>query len=140
MIQRIQTVYLVAAAVLLVVSAWFLNRAEATAEPLLMAAMLMATVLAVTSLIAVLLFKDRRTQAMVTHWSRIGAMLELAAIALFFATVGADASSGEGGSAAGGQAILIATLSAAIALALLFLALSAIRKDIELIESMDRIR
>lgn len=139
MIQRIQTAYLGVAAVLLIVAAASLNRTDASEEPLLMAAMLMTAVLSVVALVAVFLYNDRRKQAMVTHWSRIGAMLVLMGIALYFGTGPTEAASQDSVSIEV-QPILIASLAVAVAMALLFLALAAIRKDIELVESMDRIR
>ncbi len=138
MIQRVQTLYLGVAAVMFIVVAAAMNRTGAGAEPVAMAvaAMLIAGLLAVVSLGSVFLFTNRTRQRQVVRWTRHGCLILLLSLGLLIFTddrTGAVLSAGDGH-------LVVATLASLVALGLLQLAYSAVKKDILLVKSMDRIR
>lgn len=136
MIQRIQTLYLGVAAVMLIVAASALSRVGAGSEPVGLAGIMMAGALAVVSLASVFLYRHRGRQRRVVRWIELGGFLLLLSIVLYVWTANrlADIISGEA------DALLIAALASVVGLWLLYLADRAIKKDILLVKSMDRIR
>ncbi|MFV1980471.1 MAG: DUF4293 family protein, partial [Rhodothermia bacterium] len=108
------------------------------AEPVAMAVatMLIAGLLAVVALGSVFLFANRARQRQVVRWTRHGCLILLLSLGLLIITddrTGAVLSAGDGD-------LVVATLASLVALGLLQLAYSAVKKDILLVKSMDRIR
>lgn len=136
MIQRIQTLYLGVAAVMLIVAASSLSSADAGSHPVGMAGIMLAGILAVISLASVFLFGNRARQRRVVRWTELGGFLLLLAIVLHIWTDNrlSDMLSGKA------DGLAIATLASLVGLWLLFLADRAIKKDILLVKSMDRVR
>jgi len=138
MIQRVQTLYLAVAAVLLVVVTAAMNRANVGTEPMVVevGAMLIAGFLAVVSLGSVFLFANRTRQAQVVRWTRLGCLVLLLSLGLLIFAGDRTAAmlSGEDGD------LIVATIGSLLTLGLLHLASSAVKRDIQLIKSMDRIR
>ena len=138
MIQRVQTLYLAVAAVLLVVVTAAMNRANAGTEPMVVevGAMLIAGFLAVVSLGSVFLFANRTRQAQVVRWTRLGCLVLLLSLGLLIFAGDRTAAmlSGEDGD------LIVATIGSLLTLGFLHLASSAVKRDIQLIKSMDRIR
>jgi hypothetical protein len=136
MIQRIQTVYFGVAAVMFIVVAATMNRTSAETEPMAMAIMLIAGLLAIASLWSIFLFGDRGRQRQIVRWIRLGCLPLMIAIGLF-AFSGSqmmDALTDHGGE------LLVSSLGALVGLGLLQLGAIAIKRDIALVKSMDRIR
>ena len=136
MIQRIQTIYLTVAAVLLGFCALSVNSVGG-AEPIATAAILIAGLLAVISVIAIFMYGQRGRQKKVVRWLGIGSILLVIALGLWILGDGRyDALAAndllDGAFAGVGSAVVGGLL--------LFLARRSIEKDIELVKSMDRIR
>jgi hypothetical protein len=136
MIQRIQTLYLGVATVMLIVAAASLGRAGAGTEPVLMTGVIIAAVLAAVSLGTVFLYGNRGRQRKMVRAVEAGCVVLLVAIALevFLEDGLAEILSRSGGG------LVVASIAALVALGLLHFAGRAIKKDIDLVKSMDRIR
>ena len=136
MIQRIQTVYLALAAVLLAVTAFSASMVS-DSEPIAIAATIIAAAVGLSALVTIFLFKRRVRQFQVVGWVVIGSYVVLIALALWIFTGGRL----ETLTAADNMNdVVIAGASALLASILLFLSKRAIKKDIDLVKSMDRIR
>jgi hypothetical protein len=138
MIQRIQSVYLLVGSVLLLVMMFFDSLAESTAAALLSwyipTVLVTAGLAAAAALVAILLYKDRPKQSKVVLGAQL--LVLVCMIALY-----------GGIYLAGDSLLVIESVEHALLLLLpilayiqFFLARSSIRKDIELIKSMDRLR
>ncbi len=136
MIQRVQTLYLGVASVMFVVAASAMSRANPGAEPVATAGTMIASLLAAVSLISVFLFANRPRQRQIVRWVGLAGIVLLLFLGLlvFSADRIGVVLAGEDGN------LIVALLGSGVALVLLFLAEAAIKKDIRLVKSMDRIR
>ena len=134
MIQRIQTIYLGVAAVMLVVAAAATNRA--TGDAMGMTITGIGVLLAVISLGAIFLYSNRARQRQIVRWTELSCLALMHGVFLVaFLTDRLQAMlSGEADS------LVVASVACLVALGLLHMAASAIQKDILLVRSMDRIR
>ena len=138
MIQRIQSVYLLVGSVLLLVMMFFDSLAESTAAALLSwyipAVLVTAGLAAAAALVAIFLYKDRPKQSKVVLGAQL--LVLVCMIALY-----------GGIYLAGDSILLVESVEHALLLLLpilayiqFHLARRSIRKDMELIKSMDRLR
>jgi len=121
-----------------IVVAAAMSRANTGGEPMAMAvaAMLIAGFLAVVSLGSVFLFTNRTRQGRILRWTRTGCLALLLCLGLLIFTgggIGATLSEEDG-------ELIVAMVGSLVALGLLHMASLAVKKDIQLIKSMDRIR
>ena len=136
MIQRIQTIYLGVTAVMLFVVAAAMDLAGASTDIVLMIGVVAGGAMALVSLGSVFLFSNRPKQRLVVRGIQFGCLVPLLAVGYtLFARGKLDVTS-----SAKDGALLVAAIACFVALWLLRRAALAIKKDILLIKSMDRIR
>lgn len=136
MIQRVQTLYLGVASIVFIVAAAAMNRGNPGGDPLATAVMIIAGLLSVTSLGSVFFFANRVKQRQIVRWARLGGVALFLSLGLLVFTAGRI------GAVLAGKDVdlIVAVFGSGVALGLIFLAEAAIRRDIRLVKSMDRIR
>ena len=136
MIQRKQTIYLGVAAVLLIVATTSLARANPSGEPVYLATQILAAGMALVCLGSIFLYGQRERQYKVVVWARAACLLIVAAI-------GAQAYlSGQYADvlALNADDLTMAALATLVSTGLVHAAAKAVKRDILLVASMDRIR
>jgi hypothetical protein len=136
MIQRIQTLHLGGATVVFAVVAAALARVSLTDSSVVEVGVVLAGATALASLGAVFLFSNRRRQRQVVLVTRFVAFAVV--IAIGWSAASSDAITAVIAREADG--LVVALVAALVGHWLLALAAKAIRRDIVLIKSMDRIR